>query len=139
MSNVVGVVATAGAIAALWFGMGRATLLGVAAGTVVGYAGYFVYMVFSAGREMWGLKTCWAVLGKAALAAAWTAGVLRIFAGGGVPTSWMNDLVHAVAAAALGLIALAPLMAVGVWLTETGPDLRRWVGRLARGSAANVR
>jgi len=133
VSNVVGVVATGGAIAALWFGTGRATLWGVAAGTVAGYAGYFVYMVFSAGRELWGVKGAWKALGQAAFAAAWTAGVLRTFAGGGgPPPGWVHELVQAAVSAGLGLIALAPLIAIGVWLTGTGTDLWRLLARLAR-------
>lgn len=137
LSNVIGVAATAGGIAAFWFRPAPRTLLEVAAGTVAGYVGYFVYMVLTVGREMWGLGRCWAVLGRAGFAAAWTAGVLQIFAAANAsPGGWTHDLLRAAGAAVLGLLALAPLMAIGVWLTGTWPDLRRALGWLSRAGAA---
>jgi len=99
---------------------------------------YFVYMVFSAGREIWGIKTSWKVLLQAACASGWTAGVLWLFGrAGGERVGWEADLVHSAAVALGTLIVLAPLIVAGVWVTGSSADLLRWIGR--RGRAEPVR
>ncbi len=138
LSNLFGVLATGGSIALMWFVLGRVTLRDVAVGTVIGYALYFVYMVFSAGREIWGIKTSWKVLLQAACASGWTAGVLWLFGrAGGERVGWEADLVHSAAVALGTLIVLAPLIVAGVWVTGSSADLLRWIGR--RGRAEPVR
>jgi len=126
LSNLFGVVATAGSIALIWYALGRVTLRDVATGTVIGYALFFVCMVLSAGREIWGVKTAWAVLLQAACASGWMAGVLWLFARAGVErVGWEADLVHSAVVAFGALIALAPLIAAGIWITGSGGDLLR--------------
>ena len=137
LSNLFGVLATGGAIAFMWFALGRVTLRDVAIGTVIGYSLYFVYMVFTAGREIWGIRTSWTVLLQAACASGWTAGVLWLFTQAGRErVGWEADLVHSAMLAFETLIVLIPLIAAGIWITGSGGDLLRWLARVVRAEPA---
>lgn len=137
LSNVVGVMAVGSALVVMWFVLGRTTLSDVALATVVGYMLYFGYMILTAGRELWGMKTAGAVLLGGIVAAGWMT-VVVLFVARGTPgmTGWRADLVAATLRTLEGLAALSPLAAFGLWVTGSMPHVMRWFVRWMPAHAA---
>ena len=93
------------------------TVSSIALGTLIGWSGYYVWIIGTVGRELWGKRTAAGVGAHAALGAAVTGFVVWLVpavAGGG---GAVNALGATAGHVALSFLMLTPLVAYGVWRT----------------------
>lgn len=115
-SNLVALAIMLVTLAVFWYGLDLRSVEAVAGATVIGYALYFIYMVVMVGREFWRLREVFEVAALVCLAAAWTLGVLWYSINlHGQAQDIMDTLVMTSQKSALGLLALSPVVAVGLF------------------------
>lgn len=124
-SNAAAVAFFGFAFVTVWFGLADQTLTGLANAAVSAFAAYFTYMMFTAGRELWGWRQAarsYAEVMGASLLLGWS---VRHVAVPAAPGPWHVDLAHALLAAAELALWLAPLWAFGIWRSRAGGELWR--------------
>jgi hypothetical protein len=103
---------------------GGADLVGVARGVVLGYLAYYLYVMLTIGRELWGLRPALAIVAHAVGSLVVTKTMLTVFISGS------GSEVEQLAATALAsLVGLSPLLLYGAWRTDLVRHLRselRW-------------
>lgn len=91
------------------------TLESLAYMTVLGYLGYYLYILFSVGTEIWGLSGAFRVGGYALLSVSWTAAVLFAVGADAGPYNFRNPLLALLRDLLLSYVALLPLWALAWW------------------------
>jgi len=116
LSNLFGVFTVGACLAVNWFLLGHRSLEGVAVASVLGYAGYFTYMILTAGRQLWGWRISCRVLFEVIGAAGWMAGVFTFLGHDRIQdTGWIADLRHSAVLALRMIVGVLPLVAFGSW------------------------
>jgi hypothetical protein len=122
-SNVIGAAATAGALGALAYANGL-TLDAVAWAVVIGNAVYWLFIMGTAGRELWGIKTTVEVASCALVGFGVS---LLVTLGFGVPDTQVgtvDGIARAAGHLALGALVLAPVVVYGLRRTNLLAALR---------------
>ncbi len=133
LSNAFGTLSIGASLAVAWYVMGHKSLMDVAKANVVGYVLYFAYMMMTAGKHLWGsagsVKLCLQVL----FSAAWSLGAMT-WLGDNQTLSlpWRQDLVESTLSSLRMLVALLPVLAAGLWLSEGGTYLYKAVQKTFR-------
>lgn len=139
LSNLSGVIGVSACLTVLWFFLSKRSLTDVAFGVVLGYAVYFSYMIFTAGRELWGWWTATRTFLEVLAAAAWTCTVLFHTSQGGRGAAGASVLFCAAKAAATMAIGISPLLLFGLWTSDAVLYLKRqtanWGARVVRSEA----
>ena len=138
LSNVVGLLATVGAIGAAVLIVGR-TLEAVAVGYFTGYFFYYVWIMSSVGREVLGARGALMIAGYALLACAYTSATLALVPLTPPPVSALKMVEGLVLRLAISGLVLSPLVAYGVWKSGLIPYAVSRLRLSGRQAAGDVR
>jgi O-antigen/teichoic acid export membrane protein len=112
ISNLVGLLAVSVCLlgAVMIFGE---TLEAVALAMVIGYGGYFLYLMLSVGKELWGLKEAVKLVLFVFLSVLYTAGIVFGLDKVGIAHLWSSGFLASAVGLIFSLLLLVPLIYVG--------------------------
>ncbi len=121
ISNIFGVLTTTSSMISIWFLMGLRSLKHVALASFLGLVGYFLYMAFTAGRELWGIKGAMRFTIESFLAAGWITSAIYIFVLPSINSelNWYDDLLYSVLSFFKMLFFISPLLFYAAWATKS--------------------
>jgi hypothetical protein len=116
LSNLVGF-ATHAAGLGLMIAINGQSLRSIAIGSLIGYAGYYAWIIATIGRELWGTRLAVSVGLHAGLGALVTWGVVELVPGYSEHAGIGEAALQSAGRLAISLLLVTPLVAYGLWRT----------------------